>query len=152
MLLITNHYYAQVAKEIPMSQKYLGFTNEPRHEISNNEVCTTSKGSDQYSLIPKNPFNMLRAIIFLFFLLKYFFWYLLVLYVNFSVKPLNFAPKWSFSIFSLFWRSFCYHCNGKSQSNLRILHFGYYSNKLMHIDEKQVLNFSLIGGEGKKVP
>ena len=27
----------------------------------------------------------------------YIFWYLLVLYVNFSVKPLNFAPKLSIS-------------------------------------------------------
>ena len=30
---------------------------------------------------------------------KISFWYLLVLYVNFSVKPLEFAPKWSISYF-----------------------------------------------------
>ena len=34
-------------------------------------------------------------------LIKYFFLYLLVLYVNFSVKPLNFAPKWSIFYFKL---------------------------------------------------
>ena len=32
-------------------------------------------------------------------LLKHLFWYLLVLYVDFSVKPLNFAHKWSISYF-----------------------------------------------------
>ena len=42
---------------------------------------------------------------------------------------------------------FCYHSNGKSQSNLRLLHFGYYSNKLIGtIGEKQFLYSSLIGG------
>ena len=30
---------------------------------------------------------------------KIFFWYLLVLYLFSSVKPLNFAPKWSISYF-----------------------------------------------------
>ena len=30
---------------------------------------------------------------------KIFFWYLLVLYINSSVKSLQFAPKWSFSYF-----------------------------------------------------
>ena len=32
-------------------------------------------------------------------LLKYFFLYLLVLYINSSVTCLKFAPKWSFSYF-----------------------------------------------------
>ena len=32
-------------------------------------------------------------------LLKYLFWYLLVLFVNWSVKHLEFAPKWSISCF-----------------------------------------------------
>ena len=32
-------------------------------------------------------------------LLKISFWYLLVLFVNFSVKCLNFAPKWPISYF-----------------------------------------------------
>ena len=31
--------------------------------------------------------------------LKYFFWYLHVLYINSSVTCLQFAPKWSFSYF-----------------------------------------------------
>ena len=30
---------------------------------------------------------------------KIYFWYLFVLNVNFSVKPMNFAPKWSVSYF-----------------------------------------------------
>ena len=30
---------------------------------------------------------------------KIYFWYLLVLYVNFSVKCLKFAPKWSLLYF-----------------------------------------------------
>ena len=41
---------------------------------------------------------MLCAVVILIFC-KISFWYLLVLYVNFSVKPLNFAPKWSMSYF-----------------------------------------------------
>ena len=32
-------------------------TNEPRHEISNNVVCTTSKGSDQ----PAHTCSLIRA-------------------------------------------------------------------------------------------
>ena len=32
-------------------------------------------------------------------LLKYFFWYLLVLYIHSSVTCLKFAPKWPFSYF-----------------------------------------------------
>ena len=32
-------------------------------------------------------------------LLKFFFWYLLVLYINSSVTCLKFAPKWPFSYF-----------------------------------------------------
>ena len=31
--------------------------------------------------------------------LKFFFWYLRVLYINSSVTCLQFAPKWSFSYF-----------------------------------------------------
>ena len=41
---------------------------------------------------------MLCAVIILIFV-KISFWYLLVLFVNFSVKPLNLAPKWSISYF-----------------------------------------------------
>ena len=49
----------------------------------------------------KNSFNMLCAIVILIFC-YFFFLYLLVLYVDFSVKPLNFAPKLSIYYFSLF--------------------------------------------------
>ena len=55
-----------------------------------------------------------------------------MLYVNFSVKPLHFAPKWSISCFQrILAASFCYHTNDKSQSNLRLLLFVYCSNKLV---------------------
>ena len=40
-----------------MSQQYLGFTNEPRHDISNNVVCATSNGSDQ----PAHMCSLIRA-------------------------------------------------------------------------------------------
>ena len=36
-----------------------------------------------------------------------------------------------FPIFSLFWQPFFYHTNDKSQSNMRLLHFVYRSNKLV---------------------
>ena len=39
----------------------------------------------------------------------------------------------------------CYHSNGKSQRNLRLLHFEYCSNKLIF------LYFSLIGGPKKHI-
>ena len=44
----------------------------------------------------------------------------------------------------------CYHSNGKSQSNLKLLHFGYCFNKLKRKigKKKQFLYFSLIGGGG----
>ena len=61
---------------------------------------------------------------------KISFWYLLVLYVNFSVKPITLLQNGQFLIFSLFWWPFLLHSNDKSQSNLRLLHFGYCSNKL----------------------
>ena len=46
----------------------------------------------------------------------------------------------------------CYHSNGKSQSNLKLLHFGYCFNKLKRKigKKKQFLYFSLIGGGGQK--
>ena len=79
----------------------------------------------------KKTFNMLCAVVIL-ISVKISFWYLLVLYVNLSVKPLIFAPKWSISYFQPFFGGhFCYHSNGKSQSNLKLLHFGYCSNKLI---------------------
>ena len=45
--------------------------------------------------MPKDPFNILCAVISL-ILLKHFFWYLLVLYINSSVTCLKLAPKWPF--------------------------------------------------------
>ena len=47
----------------------------------------------------------------------------------YSLKPLNFAPKWSISYFQPFWRHLCNNSNGKSQGNLVILQFGHCSNK-----------------------
>ena len=44
---------------------------------------------------------------------------------------------------------FCYHSNGKSQSNWRLLHIGYCSNKLIKTNWCFFLKiFSLIGGGG----
>ena len=60
-------------------------------------------------------------------LLKYLFGIclcpLLISLSNLSIQLQN-GP---FPIFSLF----CYHSNGKSQSNLKLLHFGYCSYKLV---------------------
>ena len=68
-----------------------------------------------------------------------------MLYINFSVKPLNFAPKFS----AYFGGHFCYHSNGKSQSNLRLLHFGNCSNKLIRTSW---WNHFYRGGGGQKKP
>ena len=46
-------------------------------------------------------------------------------YVNFSVKPLNFAQMVNFLFLAYFGGHFDYHSNGKSQGNLRHLHLGY---------------------------
>ena len=59
--------------------------------------------------------------------MKISFWYLLVLYVNFSVKSLNL-----FSYFQPILAAIsCYHSNGKSQIDTRLLHLGYCSNELI---------------------
>ena len=79
---------------------------------------------------------MLCAMTFL-IVFKISSWYLLVLYVNFSVKCLKFAPK----CLAYFGGHFCYHSNSKSRVNARPLHLGYCSNKLIRI-----VFFSLIGG------
>ena len=46
---------------------------------------------------------------------------------------------------------FCYHSNSKSQSNLRLLHFDYCSNKTIKkkVVKNSFLYFSLIGGPKK---
>ena len=43
---------------------------------------------------------------------------------------------------------FCYHSNGKSQINTRVLHFGYCSNKLSKNYLKAIFVFCLKGGGG----
>ena len=42
---------------------------------------------------------MLCVVVILIFLKNIYFWYLLVLYFIFSVKPLKVAPKWPISYF-----------------------------------------------------
>ena len=70
-----------------------------------------------------------------------------VLYVNFSVKCLKYAPKWTFSYFG---GHFCYHSNGKCRINTRVLHFGYCSNKLIKRNywKATFIVFGLIGEGG----
>ena len=64
--------------------------------------------------------------------LLFFFLYLLVFYINSSVTCLKFAPKWSFFLFSAYFGGHvCYHSNRKSRINVRLLHLGYCSNKLI---------------------
>ena len=66
--------------------------------------------------------------------------------------------KVQFSLLSLFWRPFCYQSNGKSNSNLsnlRLLHFGYCSNKLISKNwRKTIFIFKphKEGGGGAKKP
>ena len=55
--------------------------------------------------LPKSPFKMSCAVVIL-ISVKISFWHLLVLYVNFSVKPLNLLQNGQFPIFSLFLRPF----------------------------------------------
>ena len=61
-------------------------------------------------------------------ILKVFFWYLSADFQFFkhpSRKALNLSPNGNFSILSLFCQPFCYHSNGNSLINARILHLGY---------------------------
>ena len=73
-----------------------------------------------------------------------------MLYINFSAKPLNFAQNAQFPISAYFGDHFCYHSNDISQSNLRLLHFGYFSIKLITTNWRKTffLYFSLMGGGG----
>ena len=52
-------------------------------------------------------------------LLKYLFWYMLVLYVNFSVICLKLATKRPLSYFQPTLAAFFYQSNGESQINTR---------------------------------
>ena len=55
------------------------------------------------------------------YVLKIYFWYLLVIDVNFSVKNLIFSQKVLFLFSAYFWWYFCNHSHGKI--NTRLLHF-----------------------------
>ena len=58
--------------------------------------------SDAVECLPVNPASWVRfpaGAGKIFSLYDIYFWYLLVLYFNCSVKRLNFAPKWSISYF-----------------------------------------------------
>ena len=69
-------------------------------EIPNlDQIWGFLKISYQHNEIQKY-FNVLCALIILIkSTVKISFWYLLVLYVNFSVKSLKFVPKWPLSYF-----------------------------------------------------
>ena len=58
-------------------------------------------------------------------MLKYI-WYLLLLYVNSSVKCLKLFENCKFPIFSLFWQPILYHSSGISLINTRLLYFCFY--------------------------
>ena len=65
-------------------------------------------------------------------LLKFIFGICLYSMLIFSIKCLNFVPKWSLSFFQPFLGgNFCYHRKGKSQNNNRLLHLDNCYNKLI---------------------
>ena len=65
-----------------------------------------------------------------------------VLNVSVCSKMVNF-------LFSAYFDGhFCYHSKVKSQTNIRLIHLGHCSNKLVEeIGEKQISFFGLIGGQ-----
>ena len=70
--------------------------------------------------------NILKGFFF------FFFWFAcadIQFLKKWSEKALNLAQNDNFSILSLFYRPFCYHSNGKSKINARILHLDHSSIK-----------------------
>ena len=66
MILLHQNIKGEDQSAYAKADKYLYYNNiEPRHEISNNVVCATSKGSDQPAHTPSrirafaSPFNIL---------------------------------------------------------------------------------------------
>ena len=62
---------------------------------------------------------------------KIYFWYLLVLYVNCSVK--HCSKMVNFLLSACFDGHFCYHSNGKSHTIIRLIHLGHCPNKSIRI-------------------
>ena len=78
-----------------------------------------------------------------------------MLYVNFSVKCLNFATKWSLSYFQPILAAIFVYIATVSQINTRLLHLGYFSNKLIRRNWWKTFLFLASqggggGGEGAK--
>ena len=80
-------------------------------------------------------------------LLKYFFLYLLVLYINSSVTCLKFAPKWPVSYFQLFLAAiFVTIATVESMPDFYTLAIVLINNN-KETCEEQLLFFDLIGGQ-----
>ena len=73
--------------KLPFWTKFKAFV----HQFFKNKISAQAN--------TKTPFSIFTCRDNSHHLLKISFWYLLVLYINSSVKCLKFAPKWSFSYF-----------------------------------------------------